>query len=191
MKASPPGTAGQMAPVADAAEIPVRVVTSSRRRRTVSGRMVEGVLEVRVPGWMPATERQRWAERLRLRIERQRRRAKPGDGQLEERARELNRRYFGGRLSWTSIAFAEQNRRWGSCSPDSGLIRVSSRLAGVPGWVRDYVLVHELAHLLVANHGPRFWELVSAYPLFERARGYLIGLDHAAGGSGEPASEID
>ncbi|MGI8564446.1 MAG: M48 metallopeptidase family protein [Candidatus Dormibacter sp.] len=191
MKSSPPAAAAQVARVANAADIPVRVVPSRRRRRTVSARMVEGVLEVRVPAWMPSAERQRWAERMRLRVERQRRRAKPGDRELEERAREFNRRYFAARLSWTSIAFAEQNRRWGSCSPDSGLIRLSSRLAEAPGWVRDYVLVHELAHLLEANHGPRFWEMVSAYPLYERARGYLIALDHAAGGSDEPASEID
>jgi hypothetical protein len=46
----------------------------------------------------------------------------------------------------------------------------------MPGWVVDYVLVHELAHLLVPGHGPRFWELVSGYPKAERARGYLEGI---------------
>ena len=43
-----------------------------------------------------------------------------------------------------------------------------------PGWVIDYVLVHEVAHLRYAGHGPRFWSLVQRYPLAERARGYLI-----------------
>jgi predicted metal-dependent hydrolase len=47
--------------------------------------------------------------------------------------------------------------------------------------VLDYLLVHELAHLEVADHGPRFWELVDRYPLTERARGYLMALDHRAG----------
>ncbi len=183
--------AGQALPPSEAAETPVRVVPSNRRRRTVSARMVGGVLEVRVPAWMPAAERQRWVGRLRLRIERQRRRARPGDAQLEDRARELNSGYFGGRLSWTSVTFATQNRRWGSCSPDSGVIRLSRRLAEMPGWVRDYVLVHELAHLVEDNHSHRFWEMVTAYPLCERARGYLIALDHAEHGRGEPAPEID
>ncbi|HEY4938445.1 MAG TPA: M48 family metallopeptidase, partial [Actinomycetota bacterium] len=55
-----------------------------------------------------------------------------------------------------------------------GAIRLSESLLDMPGWVRDYVLVHELAHLLVPNHSPKFWALVERYPLTERARGYLI-----------------
>jgi hypothetical protein len=46
--------------------------------------------------------------------------------------------------------------------------------------VRDYVLVHELAHLLVPGHGPDFWSLVQRYPRTERARGYLDGASAAA-----------
>src|SRR2546429_10013264 len=64
---------------------PVRVTASSRRRRTVAARFVDGVLEVRVPAWMGTAERARWAERMRARIERQGRRAGPTDGQLERR----------------------------------------------------------------------------------------------------------
>ncbi len=56
-------------------------------------------------------------------------------------------------------------------------MRVSSRLAAHPAWVLDYVLVHELAHLLVASHGPEHDALVDRYPYAERARGFLIALD--------------
>ena len=69
-----------------------------------------------------------------------------------------------------------QNTRWGSCTPSEGSIRLSHRLQGMPEYVVDYVLLHELAHLLVPGHGPRFWRLLEAYPRTERARGYLEGV---------------
>ena len=53
-------------------------------------------------------------------------------------------------------------------------MRLSTRLARFPTWVRDYVIVHELAHLVHAGHTPAFWRLVDRYPMAERARGYLI-----------------
>jgi hypothetical protein len=65
-------------------------------------------------------------------------------------------------------------KRWGSCTPDEGRIRISNRLTSVPIWVLDSVLVHELAHLQVEDHGPGFDELVNRYELSERAKGYLI-----------------
>ena len=54
---------------------------------------------------------------------------------------------------------------------------MSSRLAAFPSWVLDYVLVHELAHLLVEHHGPAHDELVDRFPQAERARGFLIAID--------------
>jgi hypothetical protein len=145
--------------------------------------MVSGVLELRVPSWMGEAERQRWAVRMRERVDRQLRRAKPSDARLAARATELNRVYFDGRLSWSSIAFAEQRSRWGSCTFTAGVIRISSRASALPPFVLDYLLVHELAHLEVPGHGPRFWNLVNRYPLTERARGYLLALDQARGRS--------
>ena len=156
-------------------------MASANRHRTVSARLVDGVLELRVPAAMSFAERQEWAERMRARLERQVRRAQPTDGNLERRAEALNRRYFGGRLNWNNIAYAEQTRRWGSCSTPVGVIRIATRAADLPGWVLDYLLVHELAHLEVPQHGARFWTLVNRYPLTERARGYLMALDHVAG----------
>jgi hypothetical protein len=75
----------------------------------------------------------------------------------------------------SSVRWVEnQQSRWGSCTPYDGSIRISNRVAEFPGWVLDYVLMHELAHLVVAGHGPRFWRLVDRYPKAERAKGFLI-----------------
>lgn len=69
-----------------------------------------------------------------------------------------------------------QNGRWGSCTPADGTIRLSHRVQDMPDWVIDYVLLHELAHLIVPSHNARFWALVGRYPKTERARGYLEGV---------------
>ena len=82
-----------------------------------------------------------------------------------------------------SIRFvSNQVSRWGSCTPSTGEIRISDRIAGFPPWVLDAVIVHELAHLDERLHNDRFWAVVDRYPLAERARGYLMakGLDEDA-----------
>ena len=50
----------------------------------------------------------------------------------------------------------------------------------MPSWVIDYVLVHELAHLIEAGHTPAFWEWVDRYPRAERAKGFLEGVAAAS-----------
>jgi predicted metal-dependent hydrolase len=128
---------------------------------------------------MSGAEEARWIERMTRRL---RRRPPPGDADLTLRAEQLSGRHFAGELKPSSVRWSEQqSRRWGSCTTDTGAIRLSARMRDFPAWVVDYVLVHELAHLRYRSHGPRFWSLVARYPLAERARGYLI----AKGGDGE------
>ena len=80
-----------------------------------------------------------------------------------------------------------QQTRWGSCTPQDRTIRISSRLASVPLWVLDYVLVHELAHLVHADHGAEFWTVVARYPKVARAQGFLEGLSWTAHRDGPEA----
>ena len=156
---------------------PNHIIRSAQRRKTVSARLENGVLVIRAPASISDKELAPIIEGLKKRMGRRNRRAPQTDEMLENRARELNRKYFDGRLRWTSVRYVtNQNTRFGSCTPDDGTIRLSDRLAAMPVWVRDYVLVHELAHLVEANHGPRFWKLVNRYPLTERARGYLMAV---------------
>jgi predicted metal-dependent hydrolase len=155
----------------------VELVRSRRRRRTVGAQLVGSVLKVTVPAWMSAAEAQRWAS---LMADRYTRKADASRIDLARKAAQLARRY--GLPEPASIRWVDSMRtRWGSCTPATGTIRISSRLAAYPDWVRDYVIVHELAHLRYAGHGREFWRLVERYPKTERARGYLM----AKSGDGE------
>ncbi len=102
-----------------------------------------------------------------------------GDAELTARANSLADRFLGGARAQAVRWSTRMQRRHGSCTPEDGTIRVSCRLAGYPGYVLDYVLVHELAHLQEPNHSPEFWALMAAYPQTERARGFLEGVAYA------------
>jgi predicted metal-dependent hydrolase len=130
-----------------------------------------------VPASMPLAERAHWAEVMRRRLLSRAQRSVPSDERLTERAQKLNQRYFDGRLRWMSIGFAEMQHQWGSCSFTEGTIRIAKRAASLPDWVVDYLLMHELAHLVHSDHGAGFHDLEDLYPLSERARGYLMALD--------------
>lgn len=145
---------------------------------------------------MSRADEQRWIDVMLERLEAQERRrggrASRGDIQLQERAAQLARAYFEGATKPTSVRWVDnQNSRWGSCTPADGTIRLSHRLRAMPAWVIDYVLVHELAHLIEIGHGPRFQALVDRYPKAERARGYLLGVTAAGGGAADPDADPD
>ncbi len=125
-----------------------------------------------VPDGMTDEEESRLVQNLTQRVLR---RIDSSTVDLEQRALEVARKY---RLPTpkTIVWSDRQMSRWGSCSPREGRIRISNRLVTMPGWVLDWVLVHELAHLQVPDHGPRFRELVARYPLSERATGYLMAM---------------
>ncbi|MDX6227034.1 MAG: hypothetical protein QOI76_424 [Frankiales bacterium] len=160
----------------------VEIVRSRRRRRTVSAYREGDRTIVHVPAGLSRTEEQRLVTDMVARLAKRDARTRVGDADLAERAQALSERYLGGRAKPTNVRWVtNQNSRWGSCTPAEGTIRLSHKLRRMPAWVIDYVLVHELAHLLVPGHGPRFWELVELYPRTERARGFLEGVALAAG----------
>jgi predicted metal-dependent hydrolase len=159
----------------------VELVAGTRRRRHVEGVLVGDVLRVAYPPRMSRAEAERIAQELRARMER---RVASDRLDIAARARALARRFelpLPVRVEWSD----RQQSRWGSCDPDDGVIRVSRRLAAYPIWVLEYVLVHELAHLAVPDHGPRFQALVARYPRAERAVGFLIAKDLAPDEPGE------
>jgi predicted metal-dependent hydrolase len=160
----------------------VEVRRSARRRRTVTAFRENGHVVVCVPARFSKAEEQQWVDTMLRRLATKEGRRRPSDEQLLVRARELSLRYLDGQAQPLSVRWsAIQQARWGSCTPTDRSIRISDRLRGVPQWVLDYVLVHELAHLMIIDHRPEFWALVQRYPRSERARGFLDGLSHTAG----------
>ena len=155
----------------------IHVIRSKRRKKTASAKVENGVVILRVPAAISEAELRRVKEDILAQLAKKRRRIPASDEDLDNRAKSLNRRYFGGELRWESIRWVtNQNKRVGSCTPERGTIRISHRLAQMPVFVLEYVIVHELAHLLEANHSARFRELVDRYPRAERARGYLMAI---------------
>ncbi len=153
----------------------VRVVRSRHRKKTVSARLDGGQLLISLPSGMSKMEEDEWIGLMKEKMTRRLGRVPLSDAGLCKRAETLNKRYFSGRLKISSIIYSDkQKKRFGSCTSSRGAIRISSRLKKMPSWVLDYVIVHELAHLVHADHSPRFWTLVKQYRYVERARGFLI-----------------
>ncbi|MEQ4548058.1 M48 metallopeptidase family protein [Nocardioides kribbensis] len=175
---SPPPTSD---PAGSRARPDVEVRRSTRRRRTVSAYRDGDRIVVLVPDTLSPSEEAEWVETMLARLERAERRRLPSDEELRTRAVSLNDRYLGGMAVPDTVRWVEnQSSRWGSCTPGDRSIRLSARLQGMPAWVIDYVLVHELAHLLEPGHDARFWAWVDRYPQAERAKGYLLGRSAAA-----------
>lgn len=170
-----------MVPPTGSDETPVEVRRSKRRRRTVSAYREGERIVVLVPASLTRAQEAEWVETMVARVERAEARRRPSDDDLMRRATGLSRSWLDGRAVPASVRWADNQRtRWGSCTPVDRTIRLSSRLRDMPGWVVDYVLVHELAHLLEAGHGAQFWAWVDRYPEAERAKAWLDGYSAGA-----------
>ncbi|CAB4851423.1 unannotated protein [freshwater metagenome] len=176
----------------------VEVRRSTRRRRSVTAYREAGRTIVVVPQRMSRAEIMPFVEDLVARLATRDRRAHRTDDELHARAAELSTRFLEGRATPASVRWvSNQRRRWGSCTPADATIRLSDRLASMPAHVVDYVLLHELVHLLVAGHGPDFEAWMRPYPRLLEARAFLAGVDHATGhgldvdGGDHAARELD
>ena len=154
---------------------------SHRRTRTVSAYRKDGKVIVMIPARFTRAEESEWVDTMLGKLARSEQRGRRTDDQLMRRARELSREYLLGRAEPASVRWVtNMTTRWGSCTTGEGTIRLSDRLRTMPTWVIDYVLLHELAHLLEPNHDARFWGWVDRFPRSERAKGYLEGIAAAA-----------
>lgn len=182
----PPQVPSSQVPSMTSTGIPIEVRRSAKRRRTVNAAYRDGKAVISIPGHFTRAQEAEWVRRMVTRLEQRTAPATPADpqakaGELAGRAADLSRRYLAGAAQPVSVRWvANQNSRWGSATPARGTIRLSDKLQGMPSWVVDYVLLHELAHLIEASHSAAFWRLLESYPHTETAKAYLQGAAFAS-----------
>ena len=172
---------------------PVLVRRSSRRWKTVSARWEGGVMCLAVPATLSDKQVESWARKMRKRLG-----SKPSaarsDEALMRRAEEISREVFDGRGVPSSIRWVTNQRmRWGSATLSTGAVRISHLLEQMPQWVIDYVIGHEMAHLIVPDdgHGKRFKALESKIPRAAEAKAFLDGVVWARRLGGEEPNGED
>lgn len=159
----------------------IEVRRSTRRRRTATAYRDQGTIVVLIPARVSRSEERTLVADLVSRVLAREQRAvgSTTDAELQQRAERLAGRFLTGpdgppapnAVRWVT----NQQHRWGSCTPSTGVIRLSHRLQTMPDWVIDYVLLHELAHLVESGHTPAFRRLVARHPQAARAEGFLDG----------------
>jgi predicted metal-dependent hydrolase len=154
----------------------IKIIRSANRKKTVSACLKNGVMKVSAPEGLSEKELQTIIRRFKESLIRKRHKKELERQQdLKAIANRLNKTYFEGKLKISVIEYStNQNSRFGCCNLRTGKILISHRLGAMPEWVRDYVILHELAHLIVPNHGKAFQELTARYRWKERAIGYLM-----------------
>ncbi len=159
-------------------EVVVRV--STRRRKTATAFWEGPRIVVVVPSHLRGPARTEMVDWLVGRVLAKRPRAGASDEALAERAAALADRYVDGVRPASIRWVTNQGKRWGSCTAQTREIRISHRLRAVPEWVLDATIVHELAHLLHADHSPGFHQVANRFPRQREAaiflEGYSLGL---------------
>ncbi|TNE64231.1 MAG: M48 family peptidase [Bacteroidetes bacterium] len=124
-------------------------------RRSHTGKLIGNTIALQLSNHSTAANRTKAIRTLLSRIV-------AGDfhPEIEERVHFWNRRSFNRPIKGVFLKYNHSN--WGSCSTN-GNINLSTRLLFAPQEVQDYVIVHELAHLVELNHSDRFWALVERY----------------------------
>ena len=154
----------------------VIIKKSAKRKKTLSAKLKDGVMEVNAPAGITDKELDAFINKFKLRFEKRAKQAAlDKEDTLVKRARELNRKYFQGKVKYQEIRYSvNQKKRFGVCYPEKGKILINARLKEMPRWVQDYVIIHELAHLIYPNHSEKFWSVVRQYNKTERAIGFLM-----------------
>ncbi|MDN5700022.1 MAG: M48 family metallopeptidase [Kocuria sp.] len=196
---SPRSTQSRNAEPQPPLELPEVVVQrSARRKKTVSAHFSGETVILAVPQSATRREVEQWKTTLVPKIVAKRDQAqrkaqrRSTDDALWHMAQELSTTYLDGQARPTEVKWSSrQNTRWGSATPSTGVIRISTRLATVPDWVLETVVLHELVHLLEAHHNERFWSLARKHPKANDAAQFLDGVAWADANPREGSAAVD
>jgi hypothetical protein len=171
----------------------VEVRRSKKRRKTIEAYRKGDTIIVAIPARMSKREEERVVAEMVSKLSKDDLRLTSSE--LMSRALELNSLYLDGKATPITVEWSSRMERiWGSCTIEERAIRLSSRLDDAPRYALDFILLHELVHLIVPGHGSDFKALLGVYPELERAEGYLEGrqirLDEDLIDSGEPAGMV-
>jgi len=169
----------------------IRLITSSRRKKTVSAGHRDGMIQLSVPANLPDEYIVTSARSLVAKIKQRQQLTQRSqtDEALHQRALHLARVWLGGQVEPNSVVWSEhQTTRWGSCTPTTKSLRISTMLKGMPQWVIDGVLIHELAHLKYSGHGHDFQQFAAQYPKMSEADAFLDGVAYAQHRQSTPAA---
>ena len=177
-QASKPTSEVRIPPTEIAGGAEVRVIKSSRRRRSISAYREHGAIVIQVPARLPNSKIREVIPEMVEKILSREAREKMSDEALFDRAIELLNQYLPEfRVRPVSVVWRNMNERWGSCTTLDRTIRISDRLNGAPAYVVDYLLVHELIHLEIPDHGGEFEALLARFERSELANAYLDGYE--------------
>ena len=157
----------------------VEVIKSSKRKKTVQAKIVNKKLIIFLPSRISQKEEDYWIRKMKKKcINKRKKQLLNTNSQLKGKAEVINKKYFEGKLNFNIEFVTNQNSRFGSCTPENKTIRISDKVSEMPKWVQNYIILHEIAHLIYKDHSDNFWEKVNEYKYTERAKGFLIGFNY-------------
>lgn len=173
---------GRIASVVEIDGEPIRLIASARRQKTISASVRDGMIQLSVPSTMRDSDIITSARGLIAKIKARQRASQRfhSNPELYARAVHLARVWLGGEVHPNSVVWSDrQTTLWGSCTATTKTIRISTMLRGMPQWVIDGVLIHELAHLKYGGHGDDFQAFTRCYPRMAEADAFLEGVTFA------------
>ena len=166
-----------------------RVVRSGRRKRSIQAFRQNGSIEIHIPDRL--TRRQELEiipEMIEMVLAREAK-SRKSDEQLMSWANEVLAEHLADFDPITerpkSITWRAMRERWGSCTTVDKTIRISDRLNSAPLYVLKHVLLHELIHLRIADHGDEFQRLLERNPDSARAESFLEGFELGSSGNSD------